>query len=252
MERSLSLYTFWEGQKPPTYLQLCMDTWYENINDLNVEVINYENLELYVGPYVDIRKLKAFSLAMQSDVISSIVLATRGGTFIDIDTIMLPHVDIEFLRARNQRLNVFGMPKSGAFHVAVMSTTAGNPAVIRWMNEACKRVDLSPQEYRWNYLAGDILEKMTVDTKYAEYFNIIDRRSSGNILEAVWNQKYVDFYFSKPHSDVLTTLREKSPCGILSLHNSWTPSEYSSIDDRETILNCDNTLSQILKLSLGC
>lgn len=247
----IHLYTFWEGPTPSLYLQLCMDTWYKNIPNLEVEKINYDNLDFYVGKYVDINKLKKFSLAMQSDVISSIVLATRGGTFIDIDTIMLPNVDIDFLKSPRDSVNVFGIPSKKQFHVAVMSALRGNSAMLHWMNEATKRVKESPSNYSWNYLAGDILEEMTTSAEYSKYFNIIDRKTSGNILEASWSEKYKDFYFDKSKYRPADELIEKSKYGILSLHNSWTPKAYSAISDREKLLKEPVNLSGILSLALG-
>ncbi|MGP5588397.1 hypothetical protein ACTXO0_16645 [Glutamicibacter ardleyensis] len=248
----MHLYTFWEGRTPPLYLELCVETWQRHIPNLEVELINYGNLHKYVGQYVDISKLKTFSLAMQSDVISAVVLAKRGGTFIDIDTIMLPNVRLDFLASTNSKINVFGIPKTGAFHVALMSTTAGNPAALHWMNEASKRVDLSPTSYPWNYLAGDILEKLTIDPEYSEYFNIVDRNSSGNILESAWSKKYRDFYFSEGSENLSAEIAlSRARYGIVSLHNSWTPSDYSALDNRKDLLNMDYLLSRILKHSLA-
>lgn len=250
-QKSVRLYTFWEGSKPPLYLELCMETWHANIPNLQIEQINYSNIGSYVAPYVDINKLKKFSLAMQSDVISAVVLATRGGTFIDIDTIMLPNVNIDFLKSRNDKVNVFGMPQNGKFHVAIMSSLAKNPVMVRWMNEASKRVDLSPREYSWNYLAGDILEKMSSDNAYSHYFNIIDRRTSGNILEASWGQTYNQFYFGESSQIKIEDLLKKSEYGIISLHNSWTPQEYSQVEDRDELLMMNKNISRILRYALG-
>lgn len=250
-EENIHLYTFWEGPEPSLYLQLCMETWYANIPNLQIEQINYDNLDSYVGKFVDISKLKKFSLAMQSDVISSIVLATRGGTFIDIDTIMLPNVDIDFLKTPRDRINVFGIPSKKVFHVAVMSALRGNSAMLHWMNESTKRVKESPSNYSWNYLAGDILEKMTISSEYSKYFNIIDRKSSGNILEAAWSEKYIEFYFNESKYRPAEELVAKAKYGILSLHNSWTPKAYSAISDRDKLLGEPVNLSGILSFSLG-
>ena len=77
-----NVFSFWESDSEmPAYLKLCMQTWYKNIPNCNVHIINYKNLEKYIGSTYDINLLKVIPLPMQSDLISTAVLEKFGGLF---------------------------------------------------------------------------------------------------------------------------------------------------------------------------
>ena len=246
----INLFTFWEGNTPPAYIEMCIATWFKHLPNANLTVINYENIHEWVDVYVNIAELKKFSFAMQSDVISSVILAKYGGVFIDADTIVTGRNCLDFFSQDDARLKAFGIPDRGEFHVAVLSAKRNNPAVLFWMDEACRRVNSGTREYAWNFLAGDILEKLTKNELYKDDFNIIDRTISGNILESKYKANYKNFYFGDTDTepgDVISRCKND----IISLHNSWTPKEYSTLNTVQDIFNQSNLLTKIFRYILG-
>lgn len=247
---TVNLFTFWEGNNPPAYIDMCIDTWFKSIPNANLTVINYANINEWADIYVNINELKKYSFAMQSDVISSIILAKHGGVFIDADTILTGKKSLEFFSQDDARLKAFSIPHRGEFHVAVLSVKKNNPAVLFWMDEACKRVNSGTQEYPWNYLAGEILERLTKVELYKPDFNIIDRTISGNILESKYETDYKSFYFDKSDIEISEVI-DSCKNDIISLHNSWTPKEYSALTDTQEIYNQPNLITKIFKHILG-
>lgn len=244
------IFTYWEGDNPPTYIQLAVATWYEFIPNLNVTVLNHSNLEEWIGSYVDLNALKTYSLAMQSDVVSAVILAKYGGVFMDADTIVTRDVT-SFIQSEDKRLTAFGKPIEGQFHVAVLRAGPRNGAAVRWANEATRRVNSTKDNPPWNYLAGSILEAMTMEPETKALFNIIDRTESGNILEAKFGTGYKEFYFSETDQCDPDLAIASATEGIISLHNSWTPKEYSDIQDPIDVLAHKSFLSRILHTLLG-
>ena len=55
-------------------------------------------------------------------------------------------------------------------------------------------------------------------------------------------QNYINFYFENDLSEYIL----KDNCGIICLHNSWTPDKYKKMTEKE-FLKTNKTLSSILK-----
>lgn len=247
-------YTYWEGSNCPTYVELCVATWYNHIPDLELTVINHSNLFEWVGDVYNIEKLLSFSLPMQSDAVSAAVLAKFGGTFIDADTVMVSDPRISFLDQGTDRFTAFGIPSSKRFHVAVLHTgSPGNSIALQWMHHAAVRIDARPSSVGWDYLSGQILHPLLDDPHYETNFNIIDRKLSGNILESVFElapgqgkRAYEMLYF-EPNGISLEKAVASVKEGLISLHNSWTPSSYAAIESAEDVFEYDSLLSRILE-----
>ena len=88
-----NVFAFWESKDEiPAYLELCKKTWYQNIPNCEIHIINYHNIHSYIGNTYDLAKLKKIPLAMQSDIISAAILEKFGGLFLDIDCIVIDDV----------------------------------------------------------------------------------------------------------------------------------------------------------------
>lgn len=249
------IYTYWQSKNdstpPPLYLRLCMLTWEKYIPNLKIEIINHSNLESYVGGIYDIDKLKKFTLPMQSDAVSAAVLATKGGIFFDIDTIVTKDIS-EFLEVSPRKLVAFGNPNRHSMHLAVLKCEyANNKLVLDWMNEIKQRINHKEEKYDWSYLGNGIINSMMKEGYYNDYL-ILDRTESGNILESKYGSKidpredYVQFYFNNENNIDLDYLLKSVKFGLISLHNSWTPLYFKNITTRKSIYNSKTLLARIL------
>jgi len=253
-----TVYTFWESKgQISAYLQLCMETWKKNVPGIEIVVINHSNWAEFVGDIYDLNKLKTFSLPMQSDAVSAAVLATRGGMFIDMDSIVTKDFFEDFGTLAPRKFVAFGKPNVKGLHVAVIkSQTPGNPVAMGWMNACKDRITNIAEGYNWAYLGNGILEPLMNDKRYFDDYLIVDRADYGNILEASLMREgqakadYFNFYFNE-HMNVDTSKAiEAARYGIISLHNSWTPQDYKQMTKAEDVYNHKGLLSRILKTIL--
>jgi hypothetical protein len=251
-------FTFWEGAAVPTYLQLCAATWFRHMPDLELTVIDYTNLDEWVGDVYDISRLKRLSLSVQSDAISAAVLAKSAGVFLDLDTIILDRPD-SFMQELAQGTPVaFG--QSPYLHVAVIGVDApGHPTLAGWMNQAALHLDAIDNGGEWDYMAGKALAPVLQAAAAEESapFHILDRNAWGNILEAVielapgdQETSYRRLYF-EPSTVSVTDAIEAAPGRIISLHNSWTPVDVQTATDPLAVLTHDGILGGLLREALG-
>lgn len=253
------VYTYWESKEPlPAYLKLCMDTWYKNIPDLKVDIINHSNLSAYIGNDYDIEKLKTFSLPMQSDAVSASVLAKRGGMFIDADTIITKNIFDDFVNFAPNKFVGFGKPNSKGFHLAVIkSLDPNNPVAKKWSKIIAERIKNRPENISWAYLGNEPLGQVMNEKAFFEEYLIMDRSSYGNILEAAIFKEgnpqsdYFNLYFNDKVNVDEDYAISCAKSGLISLHNSWTPSWYRSIKDETEVLSQKLLISRILKRILS-
>lgn len=256
-----NIFAFWESEDEiPAYLELCKRTWYQNIPNCEIHIINYQNIRSYIGSTYNLNKLKKISLAMQSDIISAAVLEKFGGLFLDIDCIVIDDIFEVFNLISKDKLIAFGVPKSSSIHLAVLySYKPENPIFKVWRIEAQRKLENLEDNYRWDYFGNSIINPLLKSDLYKDKYHIIERSISGNILEstvimgASYNtviEDYKNFYFNKYltlRPEVLSLVK----CGVVSLHNSWTPNEYKSIKDIDAFLNCKIPLVDILKFAMN-
>ncbi|MBT9319596.1 acyltransferase [Actinobacillus pleuropneumoniae] len=112
-----------------------------------------------------------------------------------------------------------------------------------------------PEKFGWAYFGNEIINPLLKSEKYVNDFHIIDRSISGNILESVAIkdshpskaiEDYKNFWFN-PNFTFSTETLNLVTCGIISLHNSWTPEQYRLISDETLFLEQDIPMSHLLK-----
>lgn len=250
-----TIYSFWQSETPrPAYLDLCLETWAKNIPDLDIVFISHANWHSFVGDIYDVEKLKQFPLMMQSDAVAAAVLATRGGLFFDVDTIITRNIFMDFASLAPRKFVAFGRPNIRSMHIAVLkSGQPDNPVARAWMAGARERI-LDPRpDYASSYLGNGILQTILNDPKHLDDYLIIDRSDYGNILEThvrprrTPTEDYVNFYFNAAVKVNVAAAIAAARYGIISLHNSWTPRAYGDLPTRAAVLEHDCTLSRILK-----
>ena len=260
MIETKKIFAFWESnEQMPAYLELCKKTWQKNIPDVEIHIINYTNIENYIGGIYDIDQLKKIPLAMQSDIISAAVLEKFGGLFLDLDCIVIDDIFNIFESISETKLIGFGR-QPNALHLAVLySKKAGNPILKVWRETAQSRLSNLPESYNWDYFGNSIINPLFLSEKYKQSFEIIDRTASGNILESavmiganLSNQRecYKNLYFNSYFSinlDILNLVTH----GVISLHNSWTPESFKKIKKEDEFLDLNIPLAQLLNSILS-
>ncbi|ASK27539.1 hypothetical protein BG910_07090 [Neisseria chenwenguii] len=256
-----NIYAFWESKNGlPAYLDLCKQTWEKHIPNAKIHILNYQNLESYIGDIYDIEKLKTIPLAMQSDIISAAVLEKFGGLFLDIDCIATGDVFAIFDKIAQDKLVAFGRPNDFAIHLAVLyCKKPGNPILREWRKEAQDRLNNKPEKFGWAYFGNEIINPLLKSNRYRDDFYIIDRSVSGNILEscAIMDTDpsraiadYKNFWFNECLGFSPAAL-ELVTCRIISLHNSWTPEKYRNIRNIKEFLSNNIPIARLLEYVLS-
>lgn len=252
----MKIYTFWEPPGAmPVYLDLCIQSWKNNIEKLDLVMINHSNWEEYIGEYYDVEKLKTFSLPIQSDAVAACILATKGGVFMDADTIITKDISKVFDAIADDKFVGFGKPNNKGFHVAVIkNNNVNNPVVQTWFKEIIRKIQEKPDNVVWSYLGNSILDSIFKNEKFFDDYVILDRTIFGNIIESIFlsgdaKTSYQNFWFNKHLTLDPQTVIDKSYFGIISLHNSWTPAPYK-IKSLDQIRKDEFLISKVL-LSIG-
>lgn len=250
----MKIYTYWvnqNNQQAPIYIRMCIKTWEKYIPNLELIVINEKNVSEYIADDIDLDSFNKLSLPQQSDVVSVAVLSKFGGVFIDADTIMTKDVTHNFLNKRRNVFYSFGYPDKNAIHLAIMwCMEKNNPILVRWYEIIKEKMNALPKYIKWDYVGNSIIKGILNDERYKEDFEIIDRSSSGNIIESIFKpsvdsfKAYTEFWFGSEITSPEDIIN-KSNAGAISLHNSWTPYDFKrkSIED---VIDSKNTLSVLL------
>ncbi|OLA74538.1 MAG: hypothetical protein BHW62_02615 [Acinetobacter sp. CAG:196_36_41] len=263
-DKGFRLFTFWEPkEKMPAYIGLCMQTWKKFLPECEVVLLDYSNLEEWLGKDVyDEILFRDFSLPKQADAIRCALLKKYGGLWLDADTILTSPQVKDYLMIDSELVMI-------SKHLAFIKANNNSKIIADWYNQiqynlkfykdvkyqnnAVQKI-LHPRRYRrvenWDYLGNYILHKM-LKTKNKKKFFSIDRMEI-NALPELNNKKndnlvenYQNFYFENDYSqDVI-----KNTKGIILLHNSWTPQQFLEMNEEE-FLSRNNTLSNVLKTVL--
>lgn len=230
----MKVYTYWVNKDSagmPEYINLCMYTWHLAVPQMELQIINHENIKEFVPEEVLTPSFYQLSLAMQSDIVSVMVLRSRGGIFIDADTIMTGN-PFKHAVFQQDKLIAFGYPVKKSIHLAILcSPQPDNPILLSWANEILARLaSVLPNPIPWDYVGNGIVDVLLNKPENQEYFSIIDAQESGNILELHSDQdspylRYMHFYFSSPKMSMEQVLAT-AHFNLISLHNSWTPEAY--------------------------
>ena len=286
------IFTFWENKKgessPPAYLELCMETWRNNIPGLELVVINHDNLYEWIDEdYITRDDLRRMSLPQQKDAISYWIIYKYGGVFLDADTIIIKDI-FEEIEKLDDKLYFFGSPESRVVHVgALFCKQTRNKALFLCIYKAQKvleenrktissytgykiieflksirRVILGRKTEIGFFLPGltfgnCIVNPILRDSQFVDNVGIIDRVESGAIIESSFYfnkgkygkmKNYRDFYFGKNDIDLADVIN-KIDFGLSCLHNTWTPKEYKQYDYK-TIKEDKSLMSKLLMYAL--
>lgn len=264
-DKGFRLFTFWEPkEKMPAYIRLCMQTWKKFLPECEVVLLDYSNLEEWLGKDVyDEILFRDFSLPKQADAIRCALLKKYGGLWLDADTILTSPQVKDYLMIDSELVMI-------SKHLAFIKANNNSKIIADWYNQiqynlkfykdvkyqnnAVQKI-LHPRRYRrvenWDYLGNYILHKMLKTKNKKKFFSIdrmeinalpeLNNKNNDNLVE-----NYQNFYFENDYSqDVI-----KNTKGIILLHNSWTPQQFLEMNEEE-FLSRNNTLSNVLKKVLS-
>jgi mannosyltransferase OCH1-like enzyme len=266
------IFTYWvnppEGLYP--YIQLCLQTWFEHIPELELVVLDHENIKEWIDREdFDFNKFVLLPLPYQSDIASMAVLAKHGGIFMDADTIIFKDIFEEVEKINPEKFVAFGYPNTLNIHMAIMMClNPGNVFMCEAAEIVIKRLnDITleqiPSRYGdsstgiiWSHFGNEVIHIAGSNEKARQCVEVLDRTKTGNILESRYlldkkstYEQYINFFFSTGTFSVNKAIK-KVKFGVVSLHNSWTPAEYKSLS-LEQVLASPTFLSELLRYSLS-
>lgn len=239
----------------PVYLELCMQTWRKAIPGVQISMIDHRNIQQFVPKTLLTDSFFKLPLAMQSDVVSVWVLLSRGGLFIDADTIMTAN-PFASMALDDTRLHAFGYPQQRRIHLAIMLNQQPHNALLyAWITDiAQKMAQPLPSPLPWDWVGNAIINPLLNDPSQAERFHILDAGEYGNILElSVADDnpchRYLKYYFTPP-GESIEEIVGKVKGGMISLHNSWTPEIYRAATLQEIINSRESLMLSYLLVTL--
>jgi len=221
------IFTFWKG-KMPAYIEMCLKTW-----KLPYVMLNYGNLREYTD--YDIEGAKRFTLPQIADAVRVHVLRDNGGYWLDADTIMIGDELPEETIMGNpiNRLNTIGFLHAKKPHENMFE---------EWAAYQDKVIADPSYDYRWDILGNRFTDPYLIEHREIPIASVSNRWAETYMIpDCKRLYAYQQFYFNDKYH--LSDLRETD---MLMLHNSWTPEWYKILPEQE-VLNCDKTLSNILR-----
>ena len=267
MQNHKYIFSFWEPKSSiPAYLRLCMKTWEKFLPDYEIIILDYSNIDNWLGGNFYPKCLYSdFSLPIQADAIRAAILNKFGGIWLDIDTIITSENIKNILNINSQFVLINK-------HVAFIKADKNSKILNKWLKGIQKSLkiyeiyknDKTPKLIKflinkryhrkfnaWNFLGNKILNKF-LKTKKKNIFYKIDGFETKALPEINFaheqksnltnSENYEIFYFKNNYSKYALD----GNCGIILLHNSWTPQEFKNMSDDEFLSN-ENTLSEIFK-----
>lgn len=255
------IFTFWEpADKMPDYIKLCIESWKKFLPDYEIIILNYSNLEQWIGKnfYSPILYEK-FSIAQQTQAIRAAVLEKYGGIWFDADIIV---TDKNALNLLDKNSELVGFESI----INCFNAKPHSKIMKCWI----KKIKLRLLKYKlffkflfiyfpftanemlsWNYFS--IILRHYFRTKNRKIYYPIKLNDIQVYPEIVWDKKenhskykqalpngYNWFYIKNDFTDYAL----KHTSGLIILHNSWMPKEYKTLSAEE-ILKRKNTLAGI-------
>lgn len=253
-----------------------MQTWQKHFPDYEIVQLNYSNIGEWLPPSVlDVEWVKQYGIAAQSDAFRVALLAVYGGIWLDVDTIITTGRAYEILDGVD-RLTMFGS------HMGCLSAPVNDPFMMLW-HRCIKRRIARHKWYRatrpwliqawqfvrrahrfgpgpvlfrrWDYMGNAALRNIVV--RNGQLFCSLDRVAAKVLPEVLafppptfdGRVAYEKYYFDAHHTDRLLS-DSKSGCGLVMLHNGWTPKGIKKMSQEEFFAT-DYPMARLLAETLG-
>ena len=175
------IFTFWENPRGlPGYLKLCLETWRKFLPEYEIVVLNYANLDQWIGQdCYDPSLYINFSLPKQADAVRCAVLKRWGGVWFDADTIVTSDKAGDLL---NQESDFVLLGTHIGFIVARKNAYVLRKweQGIKWRILAykfCRDCGLKGRRLeRWDYMGNLILNDILKKCQTLKEFKSLDRK----------------------------------------------------------------------------
>lgn len=158
MTNKPKIFTFWEPkEKIPAYIQLCMQTWKNFLPEYEIVVVDYSNIDNYLGKnFYDEILYKDFPLMLQADAIRCALLKKYGGIWIDTDTIITSSEAKNYLNLPYEFILI-------GYHVAFIKADKDCSILNSWIRLIKNRISF----YKNNknnllYIIGKLIKKLQI------------------------------------------------------------------------------------------
>ena len=260
------IFSFWEPKnKIPGYLSLCIKTWKVFLPDYKIIILDYDNISKYLGKelYKNII-CKHMYLSMQADAIRIAILNKYGGLWMDTDSIIL---NGNFTKEYNKyKLTMIGEEKNKFQYMGFIFASQNSNILNIWLRKIINKVKkykkilhqdkskLTKKMKRFDYLGNSVIDPILGHYTKNDYCRI-DSKSINAFPENIYIKnntktkmdKYEEFYFQKGDPNIIL----KNTKYIILLHNSWTPSKYKNMNEKEFLMQdirISKLLSKLLKI----
>ncbi len=150
------IWTFWDAEPVPEFIQKCIDTWKNENPDIPVTVLSKTNLGEYVGEEEAnaILNWKYNNQAQKlSDLVRLSVLSKHGGIWLDASIVC--YSPFEWVFKEDSKCIVFSIPeisKEPILESWFIACTPNNKFVTRWNDEFRKADQFDSLQDYINYL----------------------------------------------------------------------------------------------------
>ena len=261
----------------PAYLKLCMLTWQNTFPDYEIVKLDFSNIGKWLPPSViDVEWVKHhYGLAQKADIFRIALLATYGGVWLDVDTIITSE-QARMILGDVDRFTMFGA------HVGCLSAPEGDKFAQLWLNAIQRRIAwhkwyrrtrpcyLQLWQFirrahrfgpgpvlfrRWDYMGNAVLKNISV--RNGDLLHKIDRVAVKVLPEVLafpppkfdGRTAYLKYYFDPQYTDRLIA-DSMTGGGIVMLHNGWTPKEVKGMSEQK-FLDSGFPMARLLARILG-
>ncbi len=255
-ESRVPLFSFWEPrERLPPYLRLCMETWARHFTGFEVILMDYSNMDRYIGRETYNRSnLLKLTLPQQADAVRVAALERHGGAWMDCDTIAVASAAPLLELGGQHDLISFG--KAGRrTAVGLMYARRPHARVFSEWRATCEaRIKDLPRVRPWSYLSNDVVTPWIQQSRFSDKeWHIADRTEYGIFAETMALKKYGkeiynQYWFDTSAEGGKTLMGGKQ--FAMCLHNSWTPGWYREKSREWIIGDSRERLSRVLRLAL--
>ena len=259
------IFTFWEpSEKMPGYLKLCIETWKKYLPEYEIKILDYKSVKYFIGEMLFSKIISnSMTLPIQADAIRVALLYKYGGIWMDTDIIIL---NGEFIKKlENYELAMLGEEKTKSQSIGFIYANKNCSIINFWLKNIIRKVQIYKRNLKtinnseifgktrkkiisWNYLGNSIIDEYLKNTSEKVFFRI-DKNEINALPETNYfknyslnaSQKYQNFYFHERDPELILNASKN----LLYLHNSWTPSKYRLMSEKE-FLKQDILLSKLL------
>jgi hypothetical protein len=172
------IWTFWDTEELPEFIQKCIETWKFHNSDYEINVLSMDNYKKYIS--VDITQFKHYSMSrpqLTSDYIRICILKEHGGVWMDASIICIKPIkfkaDTEFFAYYKDNYGFDGKYKYPMIDSWFLATTKNNT----FINELCVEFTANMDNYystgSYVLLSGVYLDPWFVNDYYAVYFALL-------------------------------------------------------------------------------